>query len=113
MCNLACPFTQITLADGGILGLDEKKNSFEIFALSLCDFNNLSVDPFYQPDFSLHSDGFLCYFWQRKGHIYIWFCKDLYTICIINFSTGKVDNCVEKLNNYDENPLFLTKNGRG
>jgi hypothetical protein len=41
------------------------------------------------------------------------FCKAQYTICITDFFTEKVDNCVEKLNNYAENPLFYTKNRRG
>ena len=40
-------------------------------------------------------------------------CNVEYTISITDFSTEKVDNRVEKLNNYAENPLFFTKNRCG
>lgn len=49
----------------------------------------------------------------RYTYDFVRLCNAEYTICITDFSTEKVDNCVEKLNNYAENPLFFTENGCG
>jgi len=57
--------------------------------------------------------GFLCYFWQGIEQLFPPFYKEKYTKRILDFSTPKVENRVEKMNNSAQKPLILWEIRRG